>query len=251
MPNFFAYTKNGRREDGTPIEKCAPRNDSVMNKICAHFDKGKVKNIKFNFEEVPNFNYKMFLKDSDCSSDLNVIEAFELGCDAVRSMYLVNILTTEFDEVLETSVNSKEKARMLYENLKSQLINVFGFDKAYRSIVVHLFSRIDKSKNKEAFWEMFGDEAYEILKTNLGSCHKCEAEGCGMLVPNWDEHHAHQGEDSMHGICINCGKTFEKTGKNDVCCKECAAERKKAQIRQFVSLDQKKRAERRKCSRCR
>lgn len=236
MPYFFQYSKNGRRADGTSGDKCEDKNRSVMNDLCTLATNEDTKGdkmqdqIKMNFKNVPNFNYRMLLNHLESPVNEAARQAFLDEAAKVQSGIVASELFSQenLDE-FSTTINSKFELGA--DKIKLAILSVCSLEDAYDTIVRDLYaaSNLDKIAYKRYFWEIFGEVAEKNLKYNIDHCHVCEE--CGQMIPDWDIKHEHQGEDELHYICVDCGKavdvSYDQRKKNGMTEKDVERMRRK------------------------
>lgn len=234
MPFFFAYTRNGRREDGTPPERCAPANNSTMNRICMAFN--DVNRLNFAKAGIAPFNYQMLLDENDTGYDQQVVDIF---ADAASEGMIGYIQSAKLADLAEKG--RAMKSELLSELIAERVEAVMPLEQAYRSIVKALFAqdRIDKTSCKQEFWNVFGHIALEKLKRNLSSCTVCEK--CGCKVPTWAKSHHCPKNIADFFECISCGAIERRTNSRQCRCAECQKAFRKMQIRKNVLKLRKRR----------
>ena len=226
MPWFFQFSKNGRRDLHEKISKrktYLKANNSTMNRIWKRFS--TIGNINMNLAEVRPFNHQMLLSAPPPAMDY---EAINLFCE-MDDLNLTNVIEAS----KEPDMDEREKMKaydILAEDIANEFYERYGDDvayKAYPSIVRYLFTdeNLNKRKNKQMFWRVFGNIAFDNLQTNLQNCTVCPE--CGMRVPAWNP--MHECAENMKGFvtCCDCGKVVPRTNSRQVRCSDCQAEHKR------------------------
>jgi len=235
MPYWFQFSKNGRREDGLPPEKCALPNNSTMNRICAAFN--DVGRLDLRYAGVPPFNYKMLMNESDAGNNKQAVETFINACSEAT---LCNVIAQKNSDLGERS--TLMKTLLVAESIAKKIEEVAPLEEAYGPIVRFLFAGdgVVKRTYKQEFWNVFGDIALERLKNNLKTCTVCEH--CGTRLPEWSKKHRCRDRLPDYFECAGCGKMVERLNPRQCRCPECQKEYRRLQVRKNVSKLRKRKA---------
>lgn len=199
MPNFFAFTKNGRARP--EVKRYAPANNSTMNRICAMFE-GKF-NTNMNFRSIPKFNWEM----------LSSGKQFTYIPDAV---ILYEQLSRESQRRMNEDFAAEKKQLLLADDALAQFKQLGSLDNCYETILQYLFAgKYDvRIVNTSLFFQLFGDWYLANLYNNLQLATVCPH--CGLSVVDMAKHKC-----EAIGVCIDCGQPFIKTSARLARCKEC------------------------------
>lgn len=120
------------------------------------------------------------------------------------------------EEIKAALIEKYKDEELIYNNL------------VYNMFVVPIFKNLRSGQHsyagqKERFWYMYGDKAFEVLNKNLTNSHRCTKDDCNMVIPDWDKNHDehHQGIDETHKKCPECGKIFNVFVQRVVWCPDC------------------------------
>lgn len=228
MPYWFQFSKNGRREDGTPAEKCAKPNLSTMNRICAAFE--DIKRVDFNMAGIGPFNYQMLLSKDDIGYDQNVVEVFVAACQEGINGSILSSNVVDFAEK-----NRAMKRELVTEHIAGKVREVAELEEAYTSVVKYLFTGENEAKGafKIDFWAVFGDIAIRKLRENIANCYVCPK--CKRRIPVWAKMHNCTKAAVCMFECVGCGKILERTGSKQCRCADCQKEYRKIQVRRNVA----------------
>jgi hypothetical protein len=217
MPHFFQFSRNGRRntKDKAKEDTYARTNGSTMNRLCAMFD--DVGKMRFNYADIPPFNWQMLLPDDSAPYSEEAVLAFERCLkDAVYSQ----IHSGSF-----TDMKEKEDAAALdifqEETLTALEQTGVTWQSVYASVVKYLFAAEGSAKvaGKQMFWRIFGEDAVAALRENLRDCTICP--DCGMKVPAWAGAHTCGKHTRGFLICVDCGKMCARKNSKQTRCEEC------------------------------
>ncbi len=174
VPYFFKFAKG--KEDCQVNEI----NNSTINRIYKLY---KPKNLNFNFKQsnIGKFDYHTLLHDFNAECIENVALKFKELSSALN-----------FNKLGEDSLNNYFS---VFDECKKELLSLgYDINEIVDSLVIDLFHN-RKTKNKKAFWFMFGDIVYKNIKNNI---------------------------DNNSRLCSKCGKRFIKTKINQVNCSKCS-----------------------------
>lgn len=218
VPKFFYYAKG--KEEG----KVETNNNTVVNQLESMI---KDKRLTFKISEFGKIDYKMLMANPDVEIDENIIEQYM----SLNREYRYKL---KIDE--DGNSNESYVAIILKKKMNS---NNYTEEEICDMLVKKLFSK--KSNNKAILWLCYGDIIYENLKRNIGNktnvCPKCGkrfekttnyakfCKDCSTVKVAKITH--------KYIICEDCGKKVRVGAKNTktVCCKECAADRRREKDR--------------------
>ena len=217
MPNFFQFSRNGRRDKTTNRKKkrqWAKINNSTMNRICKAFD--DIGNINMNWAGIPPFNWQMLLSEPCLENRMDIVSEF-CELDSIKVSLAISNAEESPTEREITDNNS-----IIDEYITDVLTRKFGSVEAcYPFIVKYLFTEdgISKPSHKQTFWRIFGDIAISNLKKNLEDCTVCP--DCKAKIPSWTTSHTCPKNSQGFYECIDCGKRCERTNSRQQRCPSC------------------------------
>lgn len=223
MPDFFQYTKNGRRnETSTRTKSFAKPTKSTMNRLSALFS--DIKKINFSAAMIKPFNWQMLLANND---DEYNFEAAELFCE-INDANFSNLISEGTDDPHDISHSSVEFVKDLIVDI---LVSRFGsLENVYSSVVKRLFvgDGLEKISGKQMFWMVFGHIACRNLQYNVQHSHICPQ--CGARIPDWSQQHSCIEKAVGITTCKDCGKIIRRTGPRVIRCNECKKKHRTAYV---------------------
>ena len=239
LPAFFQFSKNGRRDKTVKRKKkrqWAAPNNSTMNRICKAFD--DVGNMNMNMAGIPVFNWQMLLSEPCLSTRKDIVDEF-CELDGIRVS-----LTLARAEESPAEKELLDSSDIVNEHIIYVLTQKYGsLEYCYPYIVKYLFAgeNVNKASHKQTFWRIFGDMAVANLRENLNHCKVCAK--CGAKIPEWATSHSCPKNTQKTFVCIDCGKTYNRTNSRQVRCSECQEHFRHSQIAlcQKKSIEKKKR----------
>jgi hypothetical protein len=206
VPYFFKYAKNKKDNQ---IEDS---NTSVVNRIEALFPSRKL-NYNFSKSNIGKFDYRMLMNNPEVNTTGVVYDKFKSEIKHIKFS----------DNIDKLSADDKSMGNFapVYEEVRNSILQ-YGRElgmtdfEVVDEIVYGLFKG-NKSANKKAFWEIFGEIVYQNICANLGDkfiqCDRCKKRFY-TLTPDdkvCDKcHDILDKKDAIVSYCSECGSYFEQ-----------------------------------------